>query len=138
MNEFKQWLLPWVLTREEYLPHRVCYLNDNNLVLLNVVSDSMIALSYFIIPILILKLRKSNPAFKYNWVFSWFFRFIFLCGITHLLQVVVIWHPYYWVEVAIKMLTAFVSLTTAGILLGAFRIIDIKFTEILRTLSKDE
>ncbi|MEZ5692002.1 MAG: hypothetical protein R3D71_10125 [Rickettsiales bacterium] len=79
-----------------YMPHGYCLLWQPELVWMHVVADVAIALAYFIIPLTIMYLlikRKQNIPF--SWAFVMFALFIVSCGVTHLLSVVVLWHPIY-------------------------------------------
>jgi hypothetical protein len=42
-----------------------------------------------------------------------FALFIFLCGTTHLMNILVLWYPLYYVEGFVKIATAAASLATA-------------------------
>jgi signal transduction histidine kinase/CheY-like chemotaxis protein len=53
---------------------------------------------------------------QFSWVFVLFSAFIFACGTTHLISVWTIWHPDYWLDASVKVLTAAVSVMTAIIL----------------------
>src|SRR6266542_6090960 len=50
----------------QFLPHGVCFLWDETLLLLHVVSDSLIALSYFSIPVALIVFvrRRKDLAFS--------------------------------------------------------------------------
>jgi PAS domain S-box-containing protein len=103
-----------LLDSTAFMPHGHCYLWKSPLVWENVIADSVIWLAYTAIPVAIicLILRKIGKI-PYNWVFWSFATFIVACGITHLLEVITIWHPYYWLAAHIKVLTAMASITTA-------------------------
>jgi PAS domain S-box-containing protein len=49
-------------------------------------------------------------------MFVCFAVFIVACGLTHLMEIVVVWHPLYWVSGGIKALTALASVPTAILL----------------------
>ena len=84
-----------------------------NLICLHLVSDSLIALSYYSIPITLLYFAKKKINLPYKWVFLMFSAFIVACGTTHLMEVVTLYIPIYWVSGSIKAITALLSLTTA-------------------------
>ncbi|MBD2448366.1 PAS domain S-box protein [Nostoc sp. FACHB-152] len=54
--------------------------------------------------------RKDIP---FGWIFLMFSTFIVACGTTHVMDVLTLWHPTYWLSGFIKAITAFVSVTTA-------------------------
>jgi diguanylate cyclase (GGDEF)-like protein len=84
------------------------------LLLLHTVSDSVIFLSYLAISItlavLVWRERKEIP---YKSVFLAFGTFIVACGFTHLMNVVSLVRPLYWLAGDIKLVTAAASLATA-------------------------
>lgn len=105
-----------LLIPNEFMPHGHCYLWTPVLLWLYVVSDSVIALSYFTIPLALLYLLKKRPDLQFNWTFVMFSVFIFACGLTHLVSIVTIWMPAYWVDASIKGITAVASALTAVML----------------------
>ncbi len=97
-----------------FLPHGFCYGWDPRLVWTHVVADLVITVSYFAISttlaILVLRARGEIP---FGWIVVAFGVFIVACGATHLLEVVTLWWPYYWLAANVKVLTAIASLATA-------------------------
>ena len=92
------------------LPHGFCFLWNPGLLWLNVLSDSLIALAYFLIPFALIRiLRKHVP---FNGVLFCFAAFIVACGVTHVMEVVTLWHPIYWVSGSLKACTAAISIAT--------------------------
>lgn len=108
-------LLTHLLSRD-YLPHGHCYLWQPGLLALHVTSDSMIALSYFLIPASLIYLVRRRRDLVFNWIFWMFAAFILLCGTTHVMNVVTLWEPYYPLEGTIKLVTGVVSILTAIVL----------------------
>ncbi|MBP0019156.1 MAG: PAS domain S-box protein [Cyanobacteria bacterium SBLK] len=96
-----------------FIPHGHCYLWQTNLVRLHIFSDSLIALAYAAIPIILVYLVNKREDIPFNWVFFMFGAFILSCGTTHVMGVWTLWHPNYWLSGAIKAVTAIVSVTTA-------------------------
>jgi two-component system, NtrC family, sensor kinase len=97
------------------MPHGFCFLWNPGLLRLHVASDSLIALSYFLIPIALLRIvrgRKDIPAA----VYFCFTAFILACGVTHVMEVVTLWRPIYWASGYLKAATAVISLFTLGLL----------------------
>jgi serine phosphatase RsbU (regulator of sigma subunit)/anti-sigma regulatory factor (Ser/Thr protein kinase) len=54
--------------------------------------------------------RKDLPFSSAFWMFS---LFIVSCGLTHVMAIVVIWDPLYWLEGGVKSVTAIASVATA-------------------------
>lgn len=98
----------------DYIPHGHCYRWQTNLVWLHVSSDSLIALAYFWIPVMLLYFVSNRRDVPFSWIFMLFTLFIVLCGMTHLLEVWTLWHPHYWLSGSVKAVTAMVSLFTAA------------------------
>ena len=100
------------------LPHGFCFLWNPQLLWLHVLSDSLIALAYFLIPVALVGIARKRRDIPYNWMFFCFGTFIVACGLTHVMEVVTLWHPIYWISGWMKALTAVASLATFGLLLG--------------------
>jgi PAS domain S-box-containing protein len=98
------------------LPHGVCFLWNPGLLWLHVVSDSLIALAYFLIPVALVRVVRKRSDLRFNAVFLCFAAFIVACGVTHVMEVVTLWHPIYWVSGAMKAATAAISIATLVVL----------------------
>lgn len=96
-----------------FMPHGMCYLWKPGLVWLHVVSDSLVALAYYSIPITLIYFVQHRRDLPFRWIFWLFGAFIIACGTTHIMEVWTLWHPNYWVAGIIKAFTAMVSLYTA-------------------------
>ncbi len=101
------------LCSTSFMPHGQCYLWNAELLWLHGVSDSLITLAYFSIPLTLLYFVRKRRDLPYPALFLLFGAFIVACGTTHLVEVVTIWHPYYWLSGTIKAGTAGISLVTA-------------------------
>lgn len=95
------------------LPHGFCYQWDPLLVWLHAASDTLIALAYFSIPLALIWFVKRRRDLPFGWMFLCFALFIAACGTTHLIDVLTIWVPKYWLSAAVRVLTALASLPTA-------------------------
>ncbi|HEX5362940.1 MAG TPA: PAS domain S-box protein [Gallionella sp.] len=98
------------------IPHGYCISWQPGLIAALVIGNLAIALAYFTIPLVILKFirQRSDIDFKHlHWLFA---GFIVTCGVTHLLHVVELWYPVYYLEAAMDMLTALVSIIAAVVL----------------------
>ncbi len=96
-----------------FMPHGQCYLWQSDLIALHAIADSLIALSYFAIPLIILGFVHKRKDIPFRSVFLMFGVFIVACGTTHLIEVWTIWHPAYWLGGWVKAFTAVVSIATA-------------------------
>jgi two-component system, sensor histidine kinase and response regulator len=104
------------LFSSDFMPHGYCYLWRPEIVWLHAGSDSVIALSYYLIPLMLLYFVRRRQDLPFNWMFVMFGVFIFGCGTTHLMEVWTLWHGTYRLAGVIKALTAVASLATAGLL----------------------
>lgn len=98
------------------IPHGFCFMWNPGLLWLHVVSDSLIALAYFLIPFVLLRIVRRRQDIPYNGILLCFGAFIVACGFTHILEVVTLWKPVYWVSGTMKAVTAAISLTTLFVL----------------------
>ncbi|MFA7268384.1 MAG: PAS domain S-box protein [Sterolibacterium sp.] len=101
---------------EGFMPHGHCFLWTPSLLWTFVVSDALIVLSYYSIPLGLLYFVGKRKDLQFNWIFKLFSVFIFACGTTHLLAIWTIWHPDYWLDAGAKAITALVSLISAILL----------------------
>lgn len=107
------------MSMDAYMPHGYCFLWQPPLVALHVVSDTLIALAYFSIPLMLIYFVRKRGDVPFRGLFRMFGMFIVLCGITHLMAVVTIWDPLYWIDGAFKAATAGISVATAFVLFPA-------------------
>jgi PAS domain S-box-containing protein len=96
-----------------FIPHGHCYLWRHELVWLHVMSDALIAIAYYSIPITLIYFVRKRVDLPFNWIFLLFGAFIIACGTTHILEIWTLWHPTYWLSGFIKAITALVSVYTA-------------------------
>lgn len=99
-----------------FIPHGHCYLWKPELVGLHILSDALIALAYYSIPLTLFYFVQRRRDLPFIWVFLLFSAFIIACGTTHLMAIWTLWHPTYWLSGTIKLLTACVSVATAVLL----------------------
>ncbi|MDY7024342.1 MAG: PAS domain S-box protein, partial [Cyanobacteriota bacterium] len=102
-----------VLAVNHFLSHGHCYLWKPQLVGLHVLSDTLIVLAYFSIPATLFYFVRKRKDLPYVHIFLLFAAFIIACGLTHLMAIVTLWYPIYWVSGTIKAITAFISVVTA-------------------------
>ncbi|MEB3358157.1 MAG: PAS domain-containing protein [Synechococcales bacterium] len=100
-----------------FIPHGHCYLWKPGLVWLHALSDGLIALAYFSIPITLIYFSREREDLPYPWLFQLFGAFILTCGLTHTMEIWTLWHPTYWLSGAMKAITAIVSLVAASALI---------------------
>ncbi len=98
---------------DHFMPHGHCYLWRPGILWLHVVSDVVIAVSYFSIPLMLFYFVSKKKNLPYPKIFKLFALFIFWCGLTHLIAIWTVWDPVYQIEGLAKGVTAGVSLITA-------------------------
>jgi PAS domain S-box-containing protein len=96
-----------------FTPHGHCFLWTPSLLWSYVVADSVIALSYYSIPVALWYFVRKRRDVPFRWVFVMFGVFVMACGTTHILAIWDIWQPDYWTDAAVKGLTAVASVVTA-------------------------
>jgi PAS domain S-box-containing protein len=110
------WILKLV-SSSGFMPHGYCYTWDPYVIWLHVISDGLIAIAYFSIPLTLLYLVLHREDLPLNWMFLCFAVFIVACGATHAMEIWSIWRPMYWLSGAIKAITALASVATAVLLI---------------------
>jgi PAS domain S-box-containing protein len=97
-------------------PHGFCLAWEPGLIWLYAISDSLIAISYYSIPIALLVVVRQRRDLAYPWVLWLFAAFIMACGTTHVFDALTLWVPAYWPAGIAKALTAILSMVTALLL----------------------
>jgi diguanylate cyclase (GGDEF)-like protein/PAS domain S-box-containing protein len=95
------------------LPHGFCIKWTPELLWLYVISDALIALSYYSIPFTLAYFVWKRKDLQFRWIFILFSAFILACGTTHLLGIVVLWNPIYWIDASMKAITAVISVVAS-------------------------
>lgn len=101
-----------------FMPHGVCLMWDPLLVWLHVITDSVVALSYYSIPAALFVVwavkRENIPPRPLVFLFG---LFILSCGTGHVIDVWNIWHANYWLKGWWNVGTATASALTALVLI---------------------
>ncbi|MHC2336681.1 ATP-binding protein [Bradyrhizobium sp. USDA 4454] len=105
-----------LLDSSTFSPHGICLLWEPELIWLHVISDALIAASYFSIPFALAILVSKRRDFQFGWMAWPFATFILACGLTHVLSIYTLWVPIYGLEGLLKALTAVASIFTAVLL----------------------
>jgi PAS domain S-box-containing protein len=108
MNMLTGWLFSNGL-----MPHGFCYQWKPTLIWLHAVSDSLIALAYFSIPVVLFYFARKRRDIPFGWMFVCFGTFIAACGATHAMDVWTLWVPSYWLSGGVKVITVLASVPTA-------------------------
>src|ERR1700730_975218 len=105
-----------LFSSQDFMPHGDCYLWKPEIVWLHAISDGVIALSYYLIPFVLIYFVRKRKDLPFNAIFVMFGVFTFACGTTHLMEVWALWHPFYRLSGVIKAFTAVASVGTAVML----------------------
>ena len=92
-----------------FVPRAVCGSWTEGEVLLNNAADLAVALAYLVIPFVLTRLQRRRPDLPFSWILVVFGLFIVTCGATHLMEIVLSYHPVYRLAGLIKVLTALAS-----------------------------
>lgn len=80
---------------------------------LYVISELLIWIAYFLIPLIILNyISKKKAALTFHKAYFYFAAFILLCGSTHFLDAMMFWIPMYRFNAVVRLGTAIISLFT--------------------------
>ena len=121
-----------------YMPHGYCLLWQPPLVALHVISDVLIGIAYFSIPLMLWYFIRKRAATPFRGLFVLFAAFIYWCGMTHVMSVVTLWFPFYWLDGLIKAGTAAISVTTALVLFPAIpRMLALRSPQELEILNQE-
>lgn len=94
-------------------PHGICLLWRPELIWTHAISDVLIGIAYFSIPLALGVFLYHRRDVRFGWAVWLFVLFIMLCGVTHFMMVWTLWNPDYGVEALIKAATAVASIVTA-------------------------
>ena len=100
----------------DFMPHGHCYQWDAGVMSLHVISDGLITLAYYSIPITLAYFIWKRRDLPFSWMFAMFAGFIVACGTTHLIEIWTVWHGTYRLAGAVKAITAALSVSTAFLL----------------------
>src|SRR3954454_19481158 len=100
----------------DFLPHGLCLTWRPGWIWTHMLSDILIGLAYFSIPVGLLYFVWKRQDLAYKWIFLMFCGFILACGVTHFFGAWTLWHPDYIAQGIVKAFTAVISVVTAVIL----------------------
>ena len=106
-----------IFGQNSFMPQGHCYLWDAGLMRLHLISDFLIAAAFLVIPITLLLFVRKRRDLPFNWMFVCFSVFIAACGMTHVMEIITLWQPYYWLSGILKAITALAAVPTAILLI---------------------
>jgi signal transduction histidine kinase len=101
---------------ERLLPYGDSFSWQPELVWLHVAPDILIALAYFTIPFVLFRIVRRRRDLSFGWLIVCFGAFIVASGMTHVMNALNVWHTAHWIEGAIKIGAAILSVPTAILL----------------------
>ena len=105
------------MTHNGFIPHGYCLQWDVPLIVMYVITDALVALSYYSIPAaLFLIAFRKRQAVPLQPLLILFGLFIAFCGGGHAIDIVSLWKPVYWLKGIWNVGTASTSAITAIIL----------------------
>lgn len=81
-----------------------------------VASGVLIGLAYYSIPMVLIHFARRHPELRLNWLLALFAAFILVGGTAHLIDLLNIGWPLYEMQIWVKLMTAIISVITAGAL----------------------
>ncbi|MCB1190636.1 MAG: response regulator [Leptospiraceae bacterium] len=102
-----------IFINNNFMPNNFCNNCSFELLTASVISNGMIFISYFSIPIALAYFATTRKDIANRFLLNLFAVFIFACGTTHLLHVVTYWKPWYWLQTFLDGITASISVFTA-------------------------
>lgn len=122
----------------QFMAHGNCYVWRPEILWLHVISDLVIAVAYFSIPITLQYIIRQKPtAFPNRWIAYMFSVLITSSGLLHLMNIVIIWYPIYFWEGLFKAATASISFSSA-ILFVPLALRFLKSTNIMQSEDEDK
>ncbi len=104
------------LWSSSFMPHGCCYNWQPGIIWSHVISDAIIFLAYYSIPLILFAFVRKRRDIPFNAIFIIFGVFILACGTTHLLDVIDVYVPLYRLAAAVKIVTAIVSIAAVWML----------------------
>ncbi|MES1174175.1 MAG: ATP-binding protein [Myxococcales bacterium] len=95
------------------MPHGHCYLWSPGMVWTQVSSNLLIGIAYAAIASTLAVLVRRIKNIPFAWVYLAFGTFILSCGLTHFFDIITVWHPIYWADAGVRVVTATASVATA-------------------------
>ena len=110
-------IIQYILAENPYIPSGQSYSWQSGFVLWQVVSDTVIALTYYSICLFLISFGRQRTDFPYRRLLILFGIFLFCSGTTHFVEAWVQPNCSHWLLTLVKMITALVSAYTALILM---------------------
>jgi hypothetical protein len=83
---------------EPFILHDTCYLWKPEMVWLHILSDSLITIAYYSIPISLVYFVHKRRVIPFQSQLLMFGAFSVACGTTHILNIWMLWYPVSWLS----------------------------------------
>jgi signal transduction histidine kinase len=110
-------LTPGLVQTGTFLPQGLAYQWQPGVLWLNVATDALIAAAQLAVGIGVVWFARRRPDIAFRPIFPIFAMFMVLCALAHLVAVVTVWVPVYWVQGGTKLLAATASIASAVMLI---------------------
>lgn len=104
------------LSGQQFLPHGHSYMWTPGILWMHVIADLLVAMAFFAVPFVLLHVARRRRDLPSNRLLVAVGVFTVLCGLTRLAAVWNVWHTAYWLEGALKAITALAALPAAILL----------------------
>lgn len=101
-----------IFTPGNFEPHNIHFADNPELLWLYAFANSFIALAYLLLPAELSYIYFKRRDFSFSWVFIVIAFFGVWCSMSHVMKVLVLWYPAYWLEGIVSLTTGTVSLVS--------------------------
>ena len=101
-----------IFTPGKFEPHSMHFIGNQGLMWFIIIGNALIALSYTLIPFAMIYLVRKRRDIPFNWMLLLYGLFIILCGMTHIVHIMIFFYPAYWLQGIIDILTGIISFAT--------------------------
>ncbi len=104
--------LQQLIEAKAFSPIGECYSWHPQVVFFNVLGDGLIAFTYFLAPLVLFYLSRRRRFLIERNIFIVFTIFIWFCGLRHVLEIIAVWVPIYYLQGIFKIITGLLAITT--------------------------
>ena len=97
-----------------------CFLEPSQLVWLQVISNTFIALAFYCTVFLLIYFIYQRQDLQNSWKFPVLTVFIFSYATTHLIKIGSLWYPSHWFMSILQVVTAIIALSIAILIISSF------------------
>lgn len=106
-------LLAAILPIHNYMPHAICWRGDERLIWSLALSNLTIFASYMVLSAALLRMLFQVNLGPLAPIAAMFGFFILTCGLTHIVDVIMIWYGAFWLQAIMSVMCAIPSVATA-------------------------